>query len=292
MSNKKITELVEVTSISNTDLIPIVNDGFTKKATIDDLVNYIGNGFNGITVDGRLAGLSAVFTSSVSALSFYGDGSHLTGVYRPPDNATFVSSVSAPSLSGTFYGDGSNLSGVYRPPDNATFVSSVSAPSVFGTHYGDGSKLSGVLSLTGGTVNGNLTITGNITAAGTITLNERIISTTYLSGNLLEAVSIVPIVSNTLTIDVQKSCMMYVKLSANITNMNFTNSPAAGIVCAFTMQMESDGTERSVYWPTRTRWAGGGYPVRTVENGKVDTFSFITRDGGTTWFAYINGINQ
>ena len=95
-----------------------------------------------------------------------------------PSTATFSTSVSAPALSGTFYGDGSLLTGVvhtqYSPPNNATFVSSVSAPALSGVHYGDGSKLTGIVSpvgiyvpLSGGIIDGNLTVTGTLSTSET-----------------------------------------------------------------------------------------------------------------------------
>jgi hypothetical protein len=108
-----------------------------------------------LTVSGEI---SASGNISISG-SYYGDGSKLTGVagtYTPPANATFTSSVSAPTLSGIHYGDGSNLSSLNatnissgtlnnsRLPTVATFTTSVSAPSLSGTHYGDGSKLTGI----------------------------------------------------------------------------------------------------------------------------------------------------
>ena len=46
MADKKITELTEVTQVSNSDILPIVNEGITKKITVADLVAYNQLGWN------------------------------------------------------------------------------------------------------------------------------------------------------------------------------------------------------------------------------------------------------
>jgi len=46
MADKKITELTEVTQVSNSDILPIVNEGVTKKITVADLVAYNQLGWN------------------------------------------------------------------------------------------------------------------------------------------------------------------------------------------------------------------------------------------------------
>jgi hypothetical protein len=38
-------------------------------------------------------------------------------------------------------------------------------------------------------------------------------------------------------------------------------------------------------------WPGGTAPTLTSTNGKEDIFSFVTIDGGTTWFAFNGGQN-
>ena len=138
------------TLINSYSLSPIIGIG---THTPNESLTVVGN----ISATGAVYSNTATFASSISAPSlsgtFYGDGSLLTGVvheqYSPPANATFTSSVSAPALSGVHYGDGSNLTGLpatYTPPANATFTSSVSAPALSGTFYGDGSKLTGITS--------------------------------------------------------------------------------------------------------------------------------------------------
>lgn len=90
-----------------------------------------------LTVNGDISSVSATFSSNVSAPALsgthYGDGSSLTGLYKPSTLiGSFVTAVSAPALSGNI----------------GTFNTSVSAPALSGTFYGDGSKLTGIDSST------------------------------------------------------------------------------------------------------------------------------------------------
>lgn len=48
MADKKITQLTEVVSVTNSDVLPIVNGGETKKITVADLVAYNQLGWNRI----------------------------------------------------------------------------------------------------------------------------------------------------------------------------------------------------------------------------------------------------
>ena len=93
--------------------------------------------------------------------SFYGDGSNLTGVihtqYSPPANATFSSSVSAPSLSGSFYGDGSHLTNL--PNSFNQTLNSTSNVSFSSLNLVDG------LTAHNSTIVGDLSVSGRIYAS-------------------------------------------------------------------------------------------------------------------------------
>ena len=232
------------------------------------------------TVNGEISASSDIWTGG----KFRGDGSLLTGLpatYTPPANATFTSSVSAPALSGTFFGDGSRLTGVggtYTPPANATFTSSVSAPALSGTFFGDGSRLTGVIAadstklpLSGGTLTGSVYISSTIF--------------TETQNNLAQGVS-------TLSVDVSKASFFTLNLSTSITSLTFINTPVSPRVCSFVMQISADGTARAIAWPSSVRWPSNAAPNITSISGRVDTVSFLTYNGGTTWFGYLIAQNQ
>jgi hypothetical protein len=100
------------------------------------------------------------------------------------------------------------------------------------------------------------------------------------------------ITSGVLALDLSAAALFYVSLSANITNLTLSNVPASPKVFSFMLQFPNTGTVRTVVWPASMRWGGGTAPTMTGTNGKVDTFSFITHDGGVNWFAFIVEQNQ
>ena len=98
--------------------------------------------------------------------------------------------------------------------------------------------------------------------------------------------------SGILTLDLSKGSFFYVTLNQAVTQMIFANVPSASRVCSFTLQLLADGTARSIVWPITVRWPGGVAPAITSAANKVDTFTFLTHDGGANWFAFITTQNQ
>ncbi len=100
------------------------------------------------------------------------------------------------------------------------------------------------------------------------------------------------ITANTLTLNLSSAVLFNVNLNSNITTFTLTNVPTSPKVYSFALQLSADGTSRSVVWPTGTRWSGASTPILTTTAGKVDTFTFLTHDGGSNWFAFTNNQNQ
>lgn len=111
-------------------------------------------------------------------------------------------------------------------------------------------------------------------------------STTYADTRANPSIS-----SNTLTLDLSTANVFDVSLNANITTLTISNPPASGTSFTFVLQLTADGTARSVTWGASVKWPGGTAPTLTSTNGKVDTFVFMTDDGGTNWFAFTAGQN-
>jgi len=97
--------------------------------------------------------------------------------------------------------------------------------------------------------------------------------------------------TNTLTIDLSLGTHFVVALNADITTLTISNPPASGSAGSFVLAFTADGTARAVTWPASVRWPGGTNPTLTSTNGKVDIFTFITYDGGTTWYGFASGQN-
>jgi hypothetical protein len=125
----------------------------------------------------------------------------------------------------------------------------------------------------------------------TMTLNA-------LSVNALSIVSVTEtkatpaINSNVLTLNLSSATFFSVNLNQPITTFTLTNIPASPKVYSFTLQLVADGTARAVTWPTGTRWSGGTLPTLTTSANKVDTFVFMTHNGGTEWYAHMVNTDQ
>jgi len=80
-------------------------------------------------------------------------------------------------------------------------------------------------------------------------------------------------------------------LTGNVT-FSFSNVPSAGVAVCVTVELKQDATgSRTVTWPAGTTWEGGVAPTLTTTANKTDIFMLMTRDGGTTWFAFTAGQN-
>jgi fibronectin-binding autotransporter adhesin len=161
--------------------------------------------FSGGTVSGETLFITGITAATVSASTFYGDGSNLTGIstqdtfvtgatysnntftFRNNTGGTFTTSfnsvtgltvngiLSATTISATtFFGNGSNLTGVAKQDTFVTGATYSNNTFTFRNNTG-GTFTTSFNSVTGLTVNGNITITG------TSNLNGQIVSTN-LSG--------------------------------------------------------------------------------------------------------------
>lgn len=72
-------------------------------------------------------------------------------------------------------------------------------------------------------------------------------------------------------------------ISAN-TTFTITGVPS-GTACSFSLLLTNGGAY-AVAWPASVKWAGGNVPTLT-ESG-VDLLTFLTPDGGTTWYGVLS----
>jgi hypothetical protein len=106
---------------------------------------------------------------------------------------------------------------------------------------------------------------------------------------LSEVSSSATIIAGSLEIDLSQGTTFNVDLNANVTSFSITN-PQSGS-SAFTLFLTADGTQRAVSWGASVLWAGGFSPTITSGSGKVDIFGFVSRDSGTSWYAFVGGQN-
>lgn len=128
------------------------------------------------------------------------------------------------------------------------------------------------------------TLTGTIIAAG-LTLSAALAVT-----GLSETYTAPTITSNVLTINLALGTIFNVANTANITTFTISN-PVASRGNSFTLVITANGTPFTQAWGSSVVWAGGVAPALTTANGKRDIITFMTNDGGTTWFGMVGGQN-
>lgn len=146
MANRKISELIEATSISGTDVLPIVNGGYTQKVKVDTLAEVT----NEYTRANFLSLSGGTVTTGLSVNEIFEVGTGLT--------VLFVS--------------GSRVGINTKTPNEALTVNGeISASNIIYDNEGNSSQWNfaysnqiNFLPLSGGSMTGSLTVVGNISA--------------------------------------------------------------------------------------------------------------------------------
>jgi alpha-tubulin suppressor-like RCC1 family protein len=95
----------------------------------------------------------------------------------------------------------------------------------------------------------------------------------------------------TYTADITTGNVFNLILNANCT-FTFANPSPAGIACTITIYLKQDATGgRTVTWPSSVKWSGDVTPTITAIASRWDIFTFITTNGGSTWFGMKSGEN-
>ena len=95
--------------------------------------------------------------------------------------------------------------------------------------------------------------------------------------------------TNILTLDLSQAQVFLVTFTTtfilNVTNVGSLDNRSIG----FTMILTNNTPNQNVTW-TNVRWAGGVKPTLSGA-GKIDVFSFVSYDKGTSWLGFIGGQN-
>lgn len=158
------------------------------------------------------------------------------------------------------------------------------------------------------TTNGSGTIgfsevgVGDVTLTGTQTLTNKTLGATTLSGTLSAADNIVdqPVLQDyaiqgvaigntgaTRTIDLETGNFFSATLDQACT-FTFSNPAASGDFCGFVLELTNGGAF-TITWPASVDWVSGTAPTLTAAG--VDQLVFTTRDGGTTYFGFVVGLD-
>lgn len=87
-------------------------------------------------------------------------------------------------------------------------------------------------------------------------------------------------------IDVSAGTVFTKTIAAN-TTISFTNVPAAPATACVTLILTNGGS-KTVTWPSSVKWSGGSAPDLTASG--VDVLTFLTVNGGTTWYGTVNSL--
>ena len=155
----------------------------------------------------------------------------------------------------------------------------------------------GVTGATGATGSGATGATGPVGATGATGVVPTNASFTTITttgeasfGKIVETKATPSISGGTLTLNLNTATFFYVSANGSPT-VSFTNPPSSPKVFAFTLQTVGDGTQRTFDWPFTVKWESGVEPTITRTSGKIDTYTFLTHDGGTNWFGFVSGQN-
>ena len=103
-----------------------------------------------------------------------------------------------------------------------------------------------------------------------------------------ETVSTVAAAGATETLNLATANLFDVTLDESV---EFAFSGATnGTACAFTLIIRQDGSGgNSITWPSSVDWAGGTAPTISTTASDKSVLTFLTVDGGTSWFGALVG---
>ena len=126
-----------------------------------------------------------------------------------------------------------------------------------------------------------LTVNGNISASGTV----------YGDGTWLTATkTTATIVSNAVSLNLNSAAYFIISLTGSVT-VSFANPPASPRVMSFMVQTVGTGAASTVTWPSNVKWDSNATPTCSTTLNKVDIFTFLTHDGGVTYYGFVGGQN-
>lgn len=88
--------------------------------------------------------------------------------------------------------------------------------------------------------------------------------------------------SGTVTLDCSAASVFTLSPSGNVTTLTLSNPPATGTACTITLIVTQGGTPRTIATPSGGMFIGAATPTQVAS--KACIFTYMTVDGGTTWY--------
>lgn len=294
-------------------------------SSIIQVPNFTGMGGTLVILSGNFVLISGA-TAGASAAN-NGDGINLSGnLFTTGANLSAVKVTGSSIIqSPNFSGMGGTL---VIQSGNFVLISGITAGAASPVDHGDGINLSGQLTLTGQTLrNNDLNLSGNLLTTGQTLYNL----TVGLSGqaNINYASLITPntgftVTGNTklgqvtesyvnvssgsptgyYTFDLASGTVFNLVLSGNVTGFQIKNT-VPNRVNVFTTFIAQDavgkrtvvltsgsfGTGKILKWPNTGTPNAPSVPVLTTGANAIDVFSFMSKDGGNTFYGFVGGQN-
>ena len=206
---------------------------------------------------------------TISGMSSYLLSAAATATYAPLASPSLTGTPTAPTAA-----NGTATTQIATTAFVATALASYLTTSTASSTYATQASLSSYATLSTNTFTGQQNFNSNILDKPRLQAPRE----TYTS----PAIS-----SGTLTLDLSASVNFKVSLNAAITTLTISNVPASSMMAMFTLELTSDGTSRSIAWPTVT-WLSGSAPSVPATNGAKTIIVAYTFDAGTTWTAGSN----
>lgn len=96
--------------------------------------------------------------------------------------------------------------------------------------------------------------------------------------------------SGNISLNLSSSTFFVIDRTGTVT-LTFSSPPASPKVFSFTIFTTSPGYTAFLIYPASVKWPDGIPPALSVASGKADILSFLTHDGGNTWFGFVSGQN-
>ena len=246
-----------------------------------NVVDAIDNLPSGATVGGVAISTASGTVTSVSGTGTV-NGISLSGTVTSSGNITLGGTLANVDLT-------SQVTGTLPAANGGTGITSLGTN--VATFLGTPSSANLASALTDETGTGvavfgtNPTLTG-VTLAGEAACADNLVTRSILKDYAVEG-SAIGATGATATIDMEVANFFSATLDQACT-FTFSNPAASGDFCGFVLELTNGGAFVITY-PASVDFVGGVAPTLTASG--VDQLVFTTRDGGTTYFAFVAGID-
>jgi hypothetical protein len=89
------------------------------------------------------------------------------------------------------------------------------------------------------------------------------------------------------TIDLENESVFSISVTENTTFI-FSNPPVSGKAGSFSLILTQNADAKTITWPASVMFAGGEAPDLST-NSAIYILTFLTVNGGTTWYGFLSG---